>query len=525
MNALAVQKRRALGIFLIIVLFLSINTSSKAQINADVDRELFPKAYGILSSDRLMFPVDVSDWPLKIDSRRQLFVDDFLIASMDGLEREWHQPVKHPANPIMRSKLPWEAGGIIPLEIRYHAKTGKFRLWYTTRIRYKEPGGVDVRFPTLYAESNDGLEWHRPELGLLDYEGSSNNNFVVHAGRITGLFENADPTQPDRRYTALVLLEPEYVKREGYFIYTSPDGLRWTGDRNNMIIPALHGYNIPQSGIGDTSIFRYDPILGLYVCDAKFVLPGTIRCRGQCESSDLIHWTRPRFTLYTDEHDEPDSQIYGNISFVYESMWLGLCRVMHSERSGWKQVEVELSMSRDGRHWVRPAERKQFLPLGDPDSWDPDYTDPVHNGPLLIDDELWFYYRGSRHRDRDNIQTRWIYASMSMGLAKLRRDGFASLNATAVPGHIITRQLTFAGRSLFVNAEVGDNGWLKAAVLTSAGQQLNLYEINNSIPLQQSTTHGQMIWNSVQHLTPPNNDHVRLMFQLKNAKLYSFWIE
>ena len=71
-----------------------------------VDRALFPEAYGILSSDHLMFPVDVSDWPLRIDSRRQLFVDDYLIASMDGLKRKWHEPVKHPGNPVMEGELP-----------------------------------------------------------------------------------------------------------------------------------------------------------------------------------------------------------------------------------------------------------------------------------------------------------------------------------------------------------------------------------------------------------------------------------
>ena len=385
---------------------------------------------------------------------------------MEGLKRQWHQPEKHHGNPVMSGKLPWEGDWIIPLGVRYDSDTRKFRLWYTSRIRYTEPGGTVVRFPTLYAESDDGLKWYRPALGILEYDDVRENNFLIHGGAIRGMFENPNPSQAEERYAALVMHEPEYVEQEGYFIYTSPDGIHWTGDRKRIIIPSLQTYTMPQTGIGDTTIFRYDPVLRLYVCDAKFVLPGKMRCRGQCESSDLIHWSRPRFTLYPDEYDGADAQVYSNISFVYESMWLGLCRIMHTERTGWKQVEVQLSMSRDGYHWTRPTERKPFIPFGAPDSWEPDYTDPIHNGPILVGDELWFYYRGSRHRNRDNNPGAWKYSSMSMGLAKLRRDGFASLNAGESPGTVLTRPLTFSGRLLFVNAEVSKGGWVKATVLT-----------------------------------------------------------
>jgi len=46
-----------------------------------------------------MFPVDVRDWPIEIDARRQLFVDDYLVAEMEGLTRQYHKMVKHPDNP------------------------------------------------------------------------------------------------------------------------------------------------------------------------------------------------------------------------------------------------------------------------------------------------------------------------------------------------------------------------------------------------------------------------------------------
>jgi len=514
----------------LVVLFLLAWQSARAEdtnpSNDYIDRSLYPKGYGILSSDHLMFPMDMSDWPVEIDSKRQLLVDDYLVASRGGLVREWHEAVKHPGNPVMVGDLPWENndGGnqIIPLELRRDPETGVFRMWYSVRLRYTEPGGVSVRFPTLYAESDDGVAWRKPNLGVLEYEGSTENNFVIHGGRIVGLFENA--ADPDKRYTALVLLEPEYVEREGYYLYTSPDGLHWTGDRTRCLIPSLQSYTMPQNGIGDTTIFRYDPVLGQYVCDAKFVLPGKMRCRGQCESDDLIHWTRPHFTLYPDEHDGPDAQVYGNISFVYESMWLGLCRVMHTDRTGWKQVEVQLSVSRDGRHWSRPADRRQFIALGEPESWEPDYTDPAHCAPILVGDEWWFFYRGSRHPERDKKEHPKGY-EMAMGLATVVRDRFASLNGGDEPGVLITRSLTFSGQALFVNAQVAQGGGIKAAVLDVKGEPVDGYGFEDSVPLEGDTTAARMVWSGGRSTVPQVDSHVRLAFELTNAKLYAFWIE
>jgi hypothetical protein len=73
-----------------------------------VDWTLFPKAYGVLSSQSLMFPVDVSDWPVKIDERRQLFVDNWLVAESEGVRRTVHQPEKVAGNPILTGMEPWE---------------------------------------------------------------------------------------------------------------------------------------------------------------------------------------------------------------------------------------------------------------------------------------------------------------------------------------------------------------------------------------------------------------------------------
>jgi len=508
-----------------VVLIAGVAASARAESpeicpGKHIDRSLFPKAYGVLANEALMFPVDMADWPVKIDRSRQLFVDDYLIASMENVQRQVHPVKKHPSNPLVVQDKPWEGNGLCFHIVRRNEASGRFRMWYACFGRYKLPSGLEARFPTCYAESADGITWTKPELGLLEYNGSKANNMVIHAGNPYGLIEEPNDPDPSRRYKAIVWHEPPYVPREGYFLYTSGDGLRWTRARQTPLAVSLSGYTMPQTGIGDTSIFRWDRRLGKYIGDVKFVLPGKFRCRGIMESDDLIHWSRPIMTLYPDSLDEKDSQVYGHLSFCYESLWIGFLRMMHTERTGQKQTTVELTASRDGRHWTRVGRREEVIPLGKPGEWDADYHDPAWD-PLLIGEELWIYYR-SHCRTPPPGGPEFKHA---VGLATLRRDGFVSLNGGDQPGQVLTRPLTVPGAALFVNAEVNPGGWIKVAVLSEDRQAIAPYGPDDSIPVTKDSTRTRVTWRNADELKVQPSGHIRLLFQIKQARLYSFWIE
>jgi len=499
-----------------------------------VDRDHFPEAYSILTSDRVMFPDDVSSWPLKIDSTHQLFVDDHLIGKIEHVSREFHRPTKHPGNPLMPSGY---------VAVLRDDRNGQFRMWTGPR----------------YLTSVDGARWAEvkpgPEGSLLAKEG----------GELRGFIYNPDLPEQEGRYKAVVerRFSEEANEPGGFYLYHSRDGLSWERRPRRPILARTtncmkpcefrpDGVGTPQefqwgepdhfqgNGVGDTSTFRYDSVWKRYVCDGKFILriptdkirelgiihePAKqhLRLRTFAESEDLIHWSPPRFMMYPDKFDPPDRQIYSHVGFVYESMWLGLIQTMRVRDTGWKQVDLQLSYSRDGRHWMRPQHREPFIPLGETNTWEADYSGTCHTAPLLVGNQLFFYYFGSRNPERDNDpKRRW---PTYLGLAKLRRDGFASLNAGEAPGNVITRPLTFTGTSLFVNADVEDGGWIKAAVLSRDSQAVEGYALENAVPLTTKTTRGQMAWKSVSRLSPPGEDHLRIKFELKNAKLYSFWIE
>ena len=89
-----------------------------------LDQTLYPKVYGILANEHLVCPVDMSDWPVKIDHTRQLFVDDYLLAATENIEREVHQPRRHPANPVLINDRPDKAFSVYMPFVHREDETG-----------------------------------------------------------------------------------------------------------------------------------------------------------------------------------------------------------------------------------------------------------------------------------------------------------------------------------------------------------------------------------------------------------------
>jgi hypothetical protein len=517
-----------------------------------VDGSRVPDAWGVLHSDRLMHPVDVSGWPVKIDASRQLFVDDYLIAEREGLRRRLHQPTKHPGNPVMAARTPWEGHGPVLAYCLRDGATGRFRLWYRSRVSYTVSGRSYLG-PNMLAESDDGLHWGRPQLGLHEFEGSTANNIILPAGDLRGLIhEPQDVAAPwkgvwDHNKSPRAA---DWIERAGCYLYTSHDGVRWSPAR--LIVAhgeAMKGTReqvLPLTRLGDTGHFRWDRLLGRYVCDGKGTMPFApgrapapkrgpdgelaapgvargihLRFRLQMESDDLVHWSRPRMVAFPDQDDLARGIIgfYGLLGTTYESMWLGYLRVHRMEP--WKRVDVQLMTSRDGRTWSRACDRETFLPLGSDDSWEADYSEINHAGPLLVGDELWFFYRGSvMEKDRGTGPD----IRKGVGLATLRRDGFASLTADGAPGQVTTRPLTFAGDRLMVNADVRAGGSVRVEVLGRDGEPLPGLGATECRPAVGTGTGQAITWDGAGLDAAAVRAPVRLRFRVENADLYAFWI-
>ena len=110
-------------------------------------------------------------------------------------------------------------------------------------------------------------------------------------------------------------------------------------------------------------------------------------------------------------------------------------------------------------------------------------------------------------------------------MAKIRRDGFVSLEAGAVPGKIVTRPLTFEGKTLYVNAKIADDGWLKGELQNIEGEPSAHYRLDACDAVTGDVLSARVTWGKRKRIELSDDEPWRIVFELKNAKLYSFWVE
>jgi len=253
------------------------------------------------------------------------------------------------------------------------------------------------------------------------------------------------------------------------------------------------------------------------------------------EASELDRVTAP-------ESDFTKCQLYCFDAVAYESVMLGLFEIHQGPendacaRAGRPKItEIKFGFSRDGRNFVRGDYTPAIASEGwASDKWDAGYVQPLANGCVIKGDELWFYYgavRGEpRRRDTEEKIYDWsvdsgMYANGAMGLAKLRRDGFASLDGT---GEVLTKPLVFSGDFLFVNADVR-SGALAVELVDEKGEVVPGFSAADSRLEGFDSTKRRIVWKTRTLADVPRIDlfrrlEYRLRFRLENAALYAFWI-
>ena len=210
---------------------------------------------------------------------------------------------------------------------------------------------------------------------------------------------------------------------------------------------------------------------------------------------------------------------------AYESITLGqfcIWQSEHKEPFGAfpKRNEILLGYSRDGFHWHRP-DRRPFMGCNAvvQDAWNWGNVQSVGGGCLVVGDQLHFHCSGwTRSKDPDKP-----CPVLSTGLAILRRDGFASMDAGAVPGTLTTHAVRFSGRYLFLNVEGGE-GELRAEVLNESGSAIAPFSLDNSDTIRADSTRVQLNWSGPEDLSALAGRPVRFRFHLQNARLYAFWV-
>ena len=463
--------------------------------------------------------------------RTRLFLDDVDIHEQRGLNRTMHQPAKYAGNPLMYPLHPWEGRlEIYGQVLRDPEDPELLRMWYTglggmgvSRMGAENTSkwahlGFDpanLLYSYCYATSRDGVFWDRPNLGLVEYEGSTDTNIVItNASGGNVVFDPRDPDR-ERRYKALFFESREKDgtsnEGDGFSVAFSPDGIRWT---------KYHGNPVARKASDAHTLLGWDDLNQEYVAYARPSLKegNKVRRIGRSTSGDFTSWTDPEDVLVPDDDDPPGLEFYGMPVFRHHDHYIGLLSAYHTAPEEpqirfYGNIDVQLAISRDGKRWERAADRHAFLPNGPPNSIDSGEI-YMANTPIVVEDELWFYYSPGP------IEHGPTGRSGPICLAKLRLDGFMSMDAGDEAGYLVTTPFECAGGDLLINA-AARGGQISVAVLDEEGIQHPDFGRMHAVVFDGDSVRHKAGWKDGD-FEALRGKQIRLKFYLRNASLYSF---
>ncbi len=441
--------------------------------------------------------------PNGIDSTRNRFLllDSRILEHVQNAKLTPGTVKKHKANPLFGEDKPWEQrfdnlyGNVI-----YDTDAELYKCWYSPFIVDCSAKGMtleerreDYRPPhnremgICYATSKDGIHWSKPDLDLIEYDGSRQNNIVWRGPHGAGVFKDVRASDPKHRYKTIF---------RGMEVSSSADGINWAPSRK------LEG--IGAEGDTHNNAF-WVPARGKYVGITRTwgeMDGSSTRQVGWMESDDFLCWTQVEVVM---TGTTINLQPYAMPVFHHGGVYLGLVAI-HAQPPV-DRVWTELAWSPDTKTWHRISEGSPLIPCSEK-KLEYDYGCVYACAtPVFLKDEIRLYYGGSD----------WLHGDWRNGclaLATLRPDGFAGYEqeTTAKPAVITTTAIPCRGQTLRITADVEKNGSIRASIVDDNRQKVVTAET-----VSKTVTDECLNWNG--KIGP---GEIRIEFEIDKAKLYSF---
>ncbi len=526
-----------------------------------------------------------TDAALDVGNRKQLFFDSKFIESSSGVAHTVNAPART-GEMLVQADAPWEGGLHVGSYSSVLKEDGKVRLWYNVLENEHRPHENPDFMCVAYAESTDGIHFEKPVLNLVEYKGSKRNNFVMPAdptkmsqgGGSVSYDENPN-CPPSERYKSWqkVYGKPGAGIRGPYRIFVSPDGIRWT--LSEKLITGLRAADTQPTWFWDKRIGRYVGYSREWVI---FSGEQQIRMASRNESDDMFAWEKPETVLEPDEADftgnlrphvdyqgmtlrgerlvehagaaagrrpaarpvretldasgaipdqVPDPgapmDIYGPGISLYEeadSTYVSLFSAFHhwgAADSGPDTGDVSLALSRDGHIFQRPGNRQPFLRLGPEGSFDSKWVWAMPR-PIRMGDELWIYYLGTNKRHGGARDESATAAQNAISRTVMRLDGFVSADFAYTGGVLLTPAIKFQGSSLELNIDTAGGGVGRVAILDENGAPIPGFSMPEADQLNGNNVRMKVSWKGRDDVSSLAGRPVRLLFRMRNAKLYAF---
>ena len=445
-----------------------------------------------------------------IGTDRQLFVDAFWIADAAGVSRKLHTPRKRET--VLERDRPWEHDHVSYMGTMQDGD--RFRAYYRCGKIPKTESEPEI---TAYQESADGIHWHKPNLGILEYDGSRDNNIVwLGPGANMAPFRDDNPGIPaDERYKAV-------VRTRDLWALASPDGVHWR---------LLQKDPISTAGPFDSfNVSFWDPWREEYVAytrgkagtEGSFIGPnggtGGVRWIRRTTSKDFRSWSLPEDI---DTGDTPFDHLYTNSCVAYRRapgtylMFPSRFVPEREPKPGWHGgsgvSDIVFMSSRDGIHFDRSFMEALMRHGPDPDNW---HERGLYLDPGLIQTshtELSMY--GSEH---------WRLPTVRIVRYTFRTDGFVSLNAGYRGGEVVTKPFVFEGRRLDLNYATSAVGSVRVELQDDSGRAIPGFGLADCPEMFGDLIDGTVTWKGGGDVSRLAGRPVRLRFALMDGDLYAF---
>lgn len=454
---------------------------------------------------------------IELASRRELFVDHFLVEELTGTARlQMHPPRREEVVFQVGGPLENACSGVYSVLIE---DAGTCRLYYRGNYPLGKGGGDGSEQQTAnVAVSDDGIHFTRPKLGIHDLGDGGRNNVVWQGIQAHNFipFRDANPDAgADKRFKAV---GGGWKKLYAFY---SGDGFHWRLAQDGPL--AVPG------DFDSANVAFWDGVIGKYRLFSRFFEKGRGRAIQSCVSDDFIHWTNPVPHQY--DEGAPVEQFYTNATVPIpgaEHILMSFPMRYVAERAtpvedisamdypGTGQpgmagmTDAVMMSSRDGVRWHRSFPEAWLRAGLDERNWTHRNTTPAV-GILPLRQNEWSMYVSEHYGWPDNQLRR----------LSIRPWGWASVNAGHRGGEVVTKPLTFTGSELRLNFSTSAVGSVAVEVRRPDGRAIPGFALEDMPPIYGDRLDAPVAWKAGSDLSSLAGQQVRLRIALKDADLFA----
>ncbi len=454
---------------------------------------------------------------IDLSSRRELFVDCFLISELKGLSLQLHTPTLRPSNVTGAYATVIKDGDLYRRYYRrYCGSDGK---------PFYDGNPFEV---TCYAESTNGIDWIEPELGIVDVNGSRDNNVILQLPPYSHNFApflDRRPGVPEgERFKALAgthkddRSRPQHAipfpeEESGLCPFVSADGIHWRKMSDKPVIIseqfAFDSQNVSFWSEKEQKYLCYfrtwmdNPAYSLEEIQNapyKDFVKYHLRSISRTTSDDYLHWTEPEAL----DPNVPGEHLYTSQTHPYfraPHIYIATPTRLMPELG--YATDIMFMTTRDGKKFDRTFMEAFIRPGPERKFWTNRSNYVAQHIVPLSETEMGLYMDKNR-------------------LYILRTDGFASLQAKSTSGEMVSKPFIFSGGSLKVNFSTSVAGYIKIGLVNSDGSAIPGFTLDDCCDIIGDEINRTVAWERGCDLTSIAGREIRMRVAMRDADLFSF---